>query len=343
MVGKVEDLRTIYLHIGQHKTGTTAIQDFLQLNQNELSRDAVLYPSTGYVINAQHKLSWSVKSVIPKWVRNQFPEFSVTDKGRTLFRELNREINASDASTIVISSENFYIDSDASLLADYLSSYKVKIIAYLRRQDALVQSLYLQALKDPYLALKLNAYEYYRQIKYPLNCIDQIDEWISKFGKENVIVRPYRKTAFNSGSLINDFMSAIGISNLDDYRELPQRSNRRLHPALAHFLVKLYERNLNIDERKEIVGYVQEYNEKIDSSKLHSDPGVLSEIQRQEILERFNNVNRDLTQLYPQSDGRFFGPLDVDDGDKTLIEASWRIIEQGLNDYLAERMMHYTE
>lgn len=35
---------SIYLHIGTHKTGTSAIQDFLLLNRKLLARKGVLYP-----------------------------------------------------------------------------------------------------------------------------------------------------------------------------------------------------------------------------------------------------------------------------------------------------------
>ena len=36
--------KILYLHIGKHKTGTTALQDFMAMNRNELKKLGVLYP-----------------------------------------------------------------------------------------------------------------------------------------------------------------------------------------------------------------------------------------------------------------------------------------------------------
>jgi len=37
--------RSLYIHIGTHKTGSTAIQSFLTLNKNIMQEFGVLYPN----------------------------------------------------------------------------------------------------------------------------------------------------------------------------------------------------------------------------------------------------------------------------------------------------------
>ena len=47
--------KTIYLHIGGRKTGTTAIQLFLSSNRAQLKKKGYLYP--GYPRHAHHEIT----------------------------------------------------------------------------------------------------------------------------------------------------------------------------------------------------------------------------------------------------------------------------------------------
>jgi hypothetical protein len=50
----------LYVHCGLHKTGTTALQDFLAAQAATLARAGVLYPRAGRpgVAGGQHNIAW---------------------------------------------------------------------------------------------------------------------------------------------------------------------------------------------------------------------------------------------------------------------------------------------
>jgi len=43
--------KTLYLHCGTHKTGTTAIQQYLNNNLSLLEKNNLIYPRIGYTKN----------------------------------------------------------------------------------------------------------------------------------------------------------------------------------------------------------------------------------------------------------------------------------------------------
>ena len=57
---KNNDNKTIYIHVGPHKTGTTYIQNILKTNQKILRDNGVLIPRAGMGIKdpAHHNIAW---------------------------------------------------------------------------------------------------------------------------------------------------------------------------------------------------------------------------------------------------------------------------------------------
>lgn len=85
--------RTLHVHVGAHKTGSTALQEFLRDRTAELSAHGMIVPQTGRLAHDQpghHPLAWEVHGREP-------------DRG--LVAALLEEI--ADAPSAVISSEEF--------------------------------------------------------------------------------------------------------------------------------------------------------------------------------------------------------------------------------------------
>lgn len=54
--------KTLYIHAGTHKTGTTAIQKFLSANRDLLAKNGYLYPGTD---QGHHDVARELKKIHP--------------------------------------------------------------------------------------------------------------------------------------------------------------------------------------------------------------------------------------------------------------------------------------
>lgn len=55
--------KSIYIHIGPHKTGTTTLQFSLFLNKDKLKKNGILYPDSGIIsakLPGHHNLAWEI-------------------------------------------------------------------------------------------------------------------------------------------------------------------------------------------------------------------------------------------------------------------------------------------
>ncbi len=85
--------KTLYLHIGMGKTGTTALQVFFSGNRKAMEEQGVAYPSLGEIEGAHHLLSPHV----PRFLKNTWNFQSVDDWAP--------ELATTDADSILLSSE----------------------------------------------------------------------------------------------------------------------------------------------------------------------------------------------------------------------------------------------
>lgn len=142
-----KELRVI-VHIGFHRTGTTAIQYALAAGRQELARSGVLYPFVGCpkaAPHGHHLLPWSLKrrpQEIPSFrgIRETFSD-ARRDK---LWREFGKEIEESGAHTVVLSSEEFdtLTDEEISSINYWMPAGVIIPIAFVRNHADFVESMY---------------------------------------------------------------------------------------------------------------------------------------------------------------------------------------------------------
>ena len=135
----------IILHIGQQKTGTTALQLALVADRERLREAGVLYPDVGHL---QERRS----SALRPSHNGLFYGLEGQDTSRlvatpeAIHAELEREIEASAAHTVVLSAERAFqaADHQADVLArlDAIVPGPKQVVAYLRRPDHYVISFH---------------------------------------------------------------------------------------------------------------------------------------------------------------------------------------------------------
>ena len=178
-------MRTIYLHIGRGKTGTSYIQGFLSRNRRILGKQGLLYPRTSEKGGGHQELAKSF--VDPASYPIELPRNPATCRRRTL-----GEIRRSKASAIVISSENFAI-GNVEKIAEYFNQlageFVPKILLFVRSQDELAESEYTQMVKlkgvgcsfETYAETMLEGCDYWQLAQ----------QWESHFGRANVNCKIY--------------------------------------------------------------------------------------------------------------------------------------------------------
>lgn len=205
-------MTTIYLHIGANKTGSSAIQDFLNKNRGALREDGFHYIENVHD-NAHYPLSYALGCG---------PNLNAVDKDSELKKTL-KEIEQNKEKKILISSEYFILEDDPRKLANYFRGHDVKIVVYLRRHDLWLESLYNQAVKTvPVIPWDGGILSYIDHIggkkKQELSYKSLLEKWENVFGSSNIIVRPYESAAFPNGDIVSDFIKVIKLKRKGKYK-----------------------------------------------------------------------------------------------------------------------------
>jgi len=208
-------MKTLYLHIGLHKTGTTSIQRFFTENA-EAFENMVHYPKAGNNGISHGALSSTLKS--EKWVESyrallanmgavkesHYADIPDADK-RAMYDALRDEINRNSSDTVVISSEGFYewISPEALKQAFDWFAGEIKVVVYLRRQDDWLMSVYNQMVKDEKMRY-FGAANKIPQLSL-INFHDYLEELSACFGRQSLIVRLW----YPGVDVIHDFLANV--------------------------------------------------------------------------------------------------------------------------------------
>lgn len=199
--------KEIFIHIGDAKTGTSSIQNYLSYNRLELKKKGILYSKTGLLSEkgiANHKLAFCVNS-------NQTHYHA---EAQNLYADLDKEINETKCNKIIVSSEGFCslrtLD-EIRILKIFLDKYKPKIIVYLRRPDLWIESWYMQIVKQkPFISKTFE--EYLKNHQEP--SLRTIINYSKVFGKKNILARPFETDKMFNNNLIDDFFNLIGCEKI---------------------------------------------------------------------------------------------------------------------------------
>lgn len=228
-------MKTLYIHIGTPKTGTTSIQNFCGLNREKLKEQGVLYPIMNYhyerksVNRNGYFLTGTIKE---NGTRNKEKEKEVFDSELQYIVDCFKEND-----TILLSDESIWWATSTrrkGLWKDLKKhseqhNYQIKVIVYLRRQDQFMMSRYNQRLKTDFVASTQNFDEYFADMNGRFKCVmdyrDRIDNIAKSISKENVIVKRFDRNYFYNGDLNQDFLNILGVKVDDSFQQLKETAN----------------------------------------------------------------------------------------------------------------------
>ncbi|MBS9715316.1 hypothetical protein ACFFUT_14425 [Pseudohalocynthiibacter aestuariivivens] len=292
--------KSVFIHIGMNKTGSSAIQSDLFSNRHLLEENGLLYPTFGAAGAAHYGLSdflgFSQKP-------NRKLDSNEFEKKRNAF---DVEFNASCCQSAVFSSEFFVLWGQPEDVAKFFNDYKVTIIVYLRRHDNWWVSAYNQALKTvatPPWGLGIESYlNFHKGRKSQVfNHRTLLNRWADVFGKENLIVRPHEEGQ-NLPNITSDFLSAIGHSAISEKLSVEKK---RLNVSLPYGSMELMDIFQRLDVSDSLRSLLVTYTFSLPPDETKTE--VLSPEMRLELInENIEDYKFIAREFLGRSDGVLF-------------------------------------
>jgi hypothetical protein len=200
---RAPEQKAIYLHIGAHKTGTTAIQSMLRAEFRRLRWFSFYYDRRFYRLGKV----LARRSPLPHREREE------------LRREVNDWLRARPEPNIIASSEALFGDLFASYsniqevaedIKAILEGHDVRIVACIRRQDEFIQSVYHQHIKrggtlrfDAFLtAHDVHAYRW----------DELLAKYVRVFGRDAVSVVSYEDVFQTSTAVLERLFPVLAVT-----------------------------------------------------------------------------------------------------------------------------------
>jgi hypothetical protein len=262
--------KQLILHVGFHKSGTTALQESFFAQRNELENQGVLYPSVGW--QAHHRVAWALARKRWGWKDRGGKTTPYSTWTRMLWR-----IKLSKVNKVVLSSE-FLSElplEKMQLLKKQVQGRQVKVLFTLRPLVKLLGSSYQQylkyGLKEDYVTWlhsvldvpgqsKLNPSFWKRNMHG-----DVVARWAEVFGTENVSI-----------IIVDEQKPELLFDSVNNYLELPSGfvkpqptgSNRSLSLEEMTLLLEINKRFPKERSWPEYLtfirnGYVRELTDKV--------------------------------------------------------------------------------
>lgn len=215
------------IHIGRHKSGTSALQHCLHRSADGLEEFGALYPRKCKSEPAHHRIaSYFIENL----------------KGRRFSRSealnsvaiLKEEVSGFDG-PVILSSEAFQ-DCDPARLTELFPPERTHIVVYLREQFAYAQSAYSQS---------VHARKQTRTFEEFLDQFDPaydrfLDRWQTRFNPDRISVRVYDRALLVKGDIVEDFFSICGLP--PELAVRPKRSD--VNPSIGGALLE-FKREIN--------------------------------------------------------------------------------------------------
>lgn len=214
-------MKTLYIHIGTPKTGTTSLQHFCTENAKLFEEQGYCYPifphKFKYINIMRNGFFLSYKGYDENKNRNQMEEAKFFRQGMDFILD-----NFQKFDNIILSDEaiwNVVFKRGKTDLWERLKKeadkhdYVIKVVVYLRRQDSLATSWWNQKIKIGKRVYSKDSWENFVKdpTKFELEYYDSL-KFIEKFvEKENIIVRRFGRQYFKNGSIFEDFIDAVGM------------------------------------------------------------------------------------------------------------------------------------
>lgn len=304
------DVRII-LHIGSTKTGSTYLQHLMEQNRPVLLQQGIWYPEVGlfWQANRPHKQAGHAHFA-PAAIQGKEELRDYVETGLDILRRLGSPIH-----TIVLSSEAFFLNENAPLLADYFGDYDTRMIVYLRRQDDWANSQYAEFVAGGAVGRVSESMADWLRLDVTRKRLDYygiLERWAEKLDRSRIIVRPFERSQLCNNDLVSDFAAAVNLPQLrglplppDDKTNLFPLENSHIH------VVRQFNRQ-EFGDRENYFAFIDEVTRRLVEKRAREGreikrPWLLTAEQSVEILRSAEESNALIAKAYlGRSNGQLF-------------------------------------
>lgn len=296
---------TCYFHMGIGKTGTSAIQAFLDINRKMLVKEQhCLYPN---VVAIRPNLGQQFNHGI--LFNPNDPHFKSDEDRISKLLQVINFARRKKISTIVFSFEAIFdwLDHYQTIFERIgsLEDVSIKGIVYFRRQDHYFSSVWKQwGIKSDYKNI-----EEFIQKNDPSHWYQNARKFESWAGPGSLIIKAYEKQQL-PGGLIPDFLRTIGADPDAAEWKTPQASNRNVNPGFSRDVLEYLHLTKDLAEGvhdNTLFDLVFESLGKNYQKLPFEKYDFLSPSQQIEILDKYAEMNRKIAvEFLGREDGRLF-------------------------------------
>tara|TARA_R110000787_G_scaffold12074_14_gene39264 strand:- start:796 stop:1896 length:1101 start_codon:yes stop_codon:yes gene_type:complete len=220
-------MKTLILHVGMHKTGSTSIQRSLE----GFDRGLIRYLDLG---SSNH--SGPVRTIFSER-SNDYPAHRRSGKSRHAIAQMASHHRAQMIRELSLPRQRFIISGEGisalspagvRALAQFLKQYvdRIQVIGYVRDPVGYANSAFQQRVKDGQAAISVPRPNYRNRFR----------KFFDVFGRENVELIQFNPSAFENRSVVRDFCNRAGIP-ADNVRE--KRANESLSDLAIRLILQI--------------------------------------------------------------------------------------------------------
>ena len=211
---------TVLLHAGQHKTGSTALQNALAACPQVLHAAGWCYPEPGRIRDADtgHRHRHLVMEMLGPGEPQHWPRL--------------RAAIASRKDRVLLSHEGFFCPAiDPQRVARQLPGHELHVLVYLRHPVDYIDSSYREWARR--WRFGGTVVEWYLQRRSWLDVETLLARWEAAFGAGRVHLRAYARERLHGGSVVSDLSHCLGLPPLPG-GDAPANASLNTRQCLVH-------------------------------------------------------------------------------------------------------------
>lgn len=221
-------MRTVYLHIGASKTGTSALQAHFTINREILSSHNIYYPQ---IFDDERAKNFQITSGNASQLALMLVDYQRYEND--ISNIINTFITEATGKNILLSSEILQRVSNDGMLffKDELgkNNYRIKVVYYIRAIADHLISAYHQKVKRHMMSS--NPIEMIENENSQF--LKRIEKFIKLFGKDNIVLKNYDLV---EGNIFKEFLQ--DVLNIDELNHFIIK-NKKVNRSLTQLEVEL--------------------------------------------------------------------------------------------------------